>query len=362
MAASSVSDGIARRPRARVTIDGSTLTPLQCSVRVSKHQSADSFFAEIALDEVSGFDEAFWSDTGAIPVTISGTNDAGSETYQNLLTGQVERMQISLAKRTVMLRGQDKTASLIEAKTNEKWLNKTDRDIIEELAGRQGLSVQFDGEAGKSGLEFNQDRNEIASLDSAWNIIVALAKKAGSIAFVKGDILYVQPIDADSGSVYTIDYQRLTEGIAAQSNAVSIALNRDLNLAKEVTVKVQSWRHKAGEAITSEVKSKPKGAAQAKKRLYQFRAPNLTKAQQDRIAKGRMKEILAHEREIEIDLPGDTAIDTLQRLRLTGTGTKFDQDYIMAEVLHRFDVAGGYQMSVRAHNQDAGRGAPETVK
>jgi phage protein D len=267
-----------------------------------------------------------------------------------------------LAKRTVMLRGQDKTAKLIEAKVSEKWLNKTDRDIITDLAARQGLTVEFGADAEKSGLEFSEDRNEIASLDSAWNIIVSLAKKAGCIAFIKGDVLYVQPIDAESGAVYAIDYQRLAEGAIVQSNAIGITLSRDLSLSKEVTVKVESWRHKQGEAITSEVKSKPKSTTAQTRRLYQFRAPNLSKKQQDRIAKGRMKEILAHEREVDIDLPGDVAIDPLQRLRLSGTQTTFDQDYILAEVLHRFDVAGGYQMSVRGHNQDAGRGKPETVK
>lgn len=357
-----MSSGIARAPRARVTVNGTHFTPLQCSVRVSKHQSADTFFCEVALDEVPGFDEKFWSDAAPLAVAVSGTNDIATETYRDLLTGQIERVQVILQKRTAMLRGQDKTALLIEAKSSEKWLNKSDKDIITELAERAGLSVQFNADTDKSGLEFSDDRNEIASLDSAWNIIVTLAKKAGSIAFVKGDTLYVQPIDADNGDPYTIDYQKLTEGVVARSNAAMITLNRDLNLAKEVSVKVESWRHKAGEAVTSELTSKPKGESQAKKRLYQFRAPNLTKKQQDRIAKGRMKEILAHEREIEIDLPGDVEADPLRPLRLTGTGTSFDQDYILAEVLHRFDLAGGYQMSMRAHNQDAGRGAPETVK
>jgi hypothetical protein len=361
-----VSSGIARSPRARITIGGKNLTPLQWSVRLSKHQNADTFFAELSLDEAEGFDEAFWSDTSEIDVTVSATNDVKSEAYQALLTGQIDRPQIMLRQRLVMVKGRDKTAKLIEAKVNEKWLNRTDKEIIEDLAGREGLTVQFDADAAKSGLEYNEDRNEIASLDTSWNIIVALAKKAGCVCFVKGDVLYVQPIDADNGEVFKVDYRKWSEWAqthSAQSNAVNIALSRDISLGSDVSVKVQSWRHKQGEAISSEIRSKGKGdSAQSKKRLYQFRAPNLTKSQQDRIAKGRMKEILAHEREIDIDLPGDVALTPLRKLRLTGTGTKFDQDYILAEVLHRMDVVGGYQMSVRGHNQDAARAAPEAVQ
>jgi hypothetical protein len=49
-------------------------------------------------------------------------------------------------------------------------------------------------------------------------------------------------------------------------------------------------------------------------------------------------------------------------LALNGTGTEFDQSYIISDIVHRFDFDGGYQMTVSAFNQDDDRGEPTQIQ
>ena len=45
----------------------------------------------------------------------------------------------------------------------------------------------------------------------------------------------------------------------------------------------------------------------------------------------------------------------------TGTGTGFDQQYIMSGIIHRFDLDGGYQMTINANSKDSQRGTTEQL-
>lgn len=348
-----------RRPRVYISVNGQSLPLIEGSVNVSLHQSADTFYVKLPLDNEAGLDETFWSDTAPIPVTINGTNDQSQGTMTALLVGQVDEPLIDFAQRTVMIKGRDLTQALTDLKTNEKWQNLSNQDVITQLAGRAGLTVNFAGSTDQSGLQFDQDYNEISDLDACWNVIVACAKRLGCIAFIKGTVLYIQPLDQAPSDFFTIDYSRPSAGQLMSGNFVGLTCARNLNLAKDATLEVSSWQHKQGKTVTSKFKSKGKGDGNAS--IYQFRAANLTKEQQDRIAKSHLKETLSHERQVRLtNHPGDVTLNpATMGVQLTGTGTGFDQNYILSNVTHRFSVGGGYVMDLSAHSQDKSRGEPE---
>ncbi len=175
-----------RKPRPLVVIEGNRLSPIECSVNLSLHQSADTFYARLPLDNNAGLDETYWMDTAPILITILGTNDAVTDSFTTLLTGQVDESSVDFSQRVVLIRGRDLTAQLIDLKTDERWLNTSNEDIISQLAERVGLNVKISEGADKAGLQFDQDYNEISDSDSCWNVIVACAKRLGCIAFVKG--------------------------------------------------------------------------------------------------------------------------------------------------------------------------------
>jgi hypothetical protein len=348
-----------RQPRAFVAVAGASLVPIECSVDVSLHQSADTFYAKLPLDNDAGLDEVFWAGTAPIPVTINATSDQLIGGMTALLVGQADEPLIDFAQRTVLIKGRDLTGALTDLKTSEKWQNLSNLDIITQLAGRAGLTVNFAGTTDQAGLQFDQDYTEISDLDSCWNVIVASAKRLGSIAFVKGSVLYIQPLDAAPSSFFKINYSRPTPSQIASGSFVGLTCARNLNLAKDTSIELQSWQHKQGKSVTSKFRSKGKHTG-SNPSIYQFRAANLSKEQQDRIAKSHLKETLSHERQIRLtNHPGDVTVNpATMGVSLTGTGTDFDQDYILSNVIHRFSREG-YVMDLSAHSQDASRGEPE---
>jgi hypothetical protein len=352
-----------RQPRIYVSVNGETLTPIECSVDVSLHQSADTFYCKLPLDNDAGLDETFWAGTAPIPITINGTSDQATGGMTALLIGQADEPLIDFAQRTVMIKGRDLTASLTDLKTSEQFQNQSNQQIITTLAAQVGLTVNFAGTTDMAGLQFDQDYNEISDLDSCWNVIVACAKRLGCIAFVKGMVLFIQPLDATPSNFFKINYQRPTAQQIASGSFVGLTCARNLNLAKDASIELQSWQHKQGKTVTSKFQSKGKNTS-SNPSIYQFRAANLTKEQQDRVAKSHLKETLSHERQIRLtNHPGDVTVNpATMGASLTGTGTDFDQDYILSNVTHRFSLVGGYVMDLSAHSQDSSRGEPEQLQ
>jgi phage protein D len=353
-------------PRCLIKVNGESVAPIECSVHLSIHQGADTFEAKLPLLPALGLDAAFWSNTVPIPIEIDGTNDVNTASYSPLLIGQADRVQVILHESAVAIRdGRDKTAALLDTKTTQQWVNQTDQQVITSLAQQAGLTVQFRAQPISAGLDMDADYyNELSDQDSAWNVVVALAKKAGCIAFVKGTTLYVQPIDAAPPNGYfVLQYAQPTPQQLAQANVPMIALEHNLALAKTTTVTLQSWQHQQGQAITSSFQSIGKDANSAPL-VYTHREANLTKQQQDRIAAAHLKAVLNHEREVTANnTPGDvTAIPGVMGLTLKGSGTDFDQNYVFAEAMHRFSNDGGYMMDLTAHSQDASRGEPTQLQ
>lgn len=355
-----MSDGFVRAPRCIVSTDGGDCVPIDCEVSVSQHQSADTFNAKIALDGPDGIGASFWADTSPINVTVMATNDANSGGYTQMFTGQVDKVEIDFEDRTVHISGRDKTSGPLDQKTNEKWLNKQPQDIISDLAGRSGLGVNFSGQSpDRAGLKYKDDYNRISELDSHWNVIVRLSKMLGCIAFVKGSTLNIQPYDFSGGGTYTISYVPPTPENYAQGNFIKMTCGRDLNLAKDVKVNHKSWQHKEGKAIESEFESSGSGSALL---LHSLKGANMTKAQQDSITKARLAEIISHERTVTIDTYGDVTIDPSMTLVVTGTGTGFDQSYVISDIEHHWSWDQGYRMNVRVRNKDSKRSGGQQNK
>ena len=366
-------DGVtstARQPRVYISVGGAAqsagaparLAPTECSVHLSLHQNADTFYLKLPLDNDAGLDETFWADTAPIPITISATNDIAAGDPTTLLIGQTDEPQIDFAGRAVEIKGTDLTTGLVDLKTDKQWRNKSNQDVINELAGNVGLTVQFGTDTDKAGLQFDQDFNEISDLDSCWNVIVDCAKRLGCIAFVKGKTLYVQPVDQPASNVYALTYQRPTQADFARGNFVRLLCARNLRLAKDISIASSAWQHKQGKKVTSKFHSRGR-ATGSDTLLYQFRGANLTKEQNDRITRNHLRETLAHERVVHVEgLPGDvTAIPPLG-LSLDGTGTAFDQSYVVSDVVHRFSMGAAYLMDITANSPDATRGAPTQLE
>src|SRR5260370_34191343 len=117
--------GFTRQPRC--TVNG--IVPIECSLHISQHQTADTFAAVIALDDPANPGPAYWADTAPIAVTIMATNDVATGSMTQMFTGNGETVHINWDQRTVHVSARDNNSKLIDVKSNEQWLNKQPHDL-----------------------------------------------------------------------------------------------------------------------------------------------------------------------------------------------------------------------------------------
>jgi phage protein D len=226
---------------------------------------------------------------------------------------------------------------------------------VQDIAGRVGLTADVVvANPDKVGLIYKDDYNRISDQDVLFNVLTRLAQREGCMMFVSKNRLVFKPEDQLGGSTYTLTYTRPTPMSFATGNFITLKASRNLAAAKNVTVNVKSWQQKQEAQIESEYQSNGPGGDLT----YTYRAPNLTKQQADKIAKGRHDEAVGRERNLSIDAPGDVNLDPEMTLALTGTGTGFDQSYVIASITHRF--GDGYRMSISTRNKDKNRKGKQT--
>lgn len=345
--------GVLRAPRAVLSLSGGVITPMEVEVEMTTYRKADTFTAKVSLDSTPGMDEFFWSALTDSSVTILATNDANFGGLAPLFTGNVDVVDIDFVARTAHISGRDFGAKLLETKTNETFLNQNTQQIVQTICSRVGLTANVQlPDSGKVGLIYKTDNARTTDQDSLFNLLTRLAQRAGCIFYVTGTTLNFLPADSVTGAPFVVTYIPPTPLTIAQGSFVALRARRNYVLGRKISVRTRSWQLKQKQAVDSEFDSNGSlnGAVQ-----YEFRAPNMTKDQADAHSKGRLNDIVSQEKTLEIDVPGDTSVTPERPIVLVGTGTAFDQTYILSRVRHTFSQGGGYRMQLSTRNKDKGR-------
>jgi phage protein D len=348
-----------RKPRAWLVVEGQSIPVLECEVSVHRHQSADSFSATISLSRsaAQGMDAGFWADKKSVKAEIKATNGEGGNPGggTTLVKGSLDQVEISFDKGTVHVNGRDRTKELLDKKSREKFQDRTASDIVKEVAGRHGLTVQEDSTQDKAGKQYVRQHDRISDHESEWSLIVALAEREGKVAYIKGDTLYfTAPGNNDSeGGSFTVRYSPPSPQQAASGNFVRLRCLRNLALSGEVKVEVQSFDRRQKKVITG--KKESGGGGEGNPVEYNYRIPGLSQSEADAIADKKLQENTKHEKVIEIEMPGDTSVDPRMMLQLQGTQSSFDQSYFIDSIRHMFGFHIGYEMLITARNKDKGR-------
>ena len=347
-----MANGIARAPRAFLVVNGLRNIPIDCRVDQNALSRTNEFSANLALDATPGMDESFWSTVSNINVSVQATNDATLPGFSELFRGRIDEIEIDWFARSVNVRGRDSSSDLMEMKTTEQFKNLTSAEIVSEIASRVGLTADVSiPNADRVGLIYETDYDRITDQDVLFNVLVRLADREGCTFFVAGSTLIFKPADQLGGTAFTVNYRRPTPATFASGNFTRLRTTRNAPLAKNVNITVNSWRLKQKQAIKSAWSATGSVSGNSN---YTFEAPNLTKQQADKIAKNRLNDITSREKTIEVDVPGDVTVSPVNSLVLTGTGTPFDQSYIISGVLHDF-AASGYRMTIAGRSRDSGR-------
>lgn len=343
-----------RAPRASIKVNGVDIIPIECEIRENTHHQADTMGATVSLD-APGADEQFWADLSSLPCTVKATNDYTSGGWVTKFDGKIDDVEIDLFNRVARVTGRDRISDLLDHKTTEQWQNRTTTEVVTDIASRVGLGavVKLLSTADKVGLIYKDDNNLESDADTLWNVLVRLATREGCSVFIKPGtgVLSFMPVDQLGGSTFIVNYQRPTQFAVASGNFTSLRLRRGFAVSKNVKVRVKSYHLRGKKSVSTEMVSNGTVPGES---VYDYRVPGLTKDQADKLAKNRLDEILRHEKGMQIDMPGDVALDPTFMLQLSGTGTSFDQSFIISSVVHRFGEAG-YRMLIDVRNQDRKR-------
>lgn len=337
----------ARAPRLRLLANGGEVPGVvEAEIRSNNHYAADRFHVAVALGAMLA---APWAATDEIAAEIAVSLDGGL-TWSSLVQGAVDRVEIDPISRMLWLAGRDRTAALIEARTQETFANRTASEIATLLAERHGLQADVQATTTLVGRYWQRDHDRI-TLDqfsraiTEWDLLVTLAQHEGFDVWVSGAVLHFRAARQADGPA----------AVLRPANLTGLRLERSLTLARDIEVVVKSWNARQQAAFQQTAKA-ARGGSRGRRspQRYVYVVPNLSPDAALHLAQRRLAELTHHERVIIAEMPGDLVLLPRMQVVLEGSGTGFDQLYWIDEVERHLSVHGGFTQQVRARNASTG--------
>jgi phage protein D len=337
-----------RAPRLQVIANGQIVAgAMEAEVISNNYYAADRFNASIALGIDPWAEASFWASEPDILLDVQFSLDGGGS-FTSLVQGAVDSVSIDPTCKMVHLEGRDLTASLIEARTQETFANRTSSEIASLLAGRHNLTPYVSPTTTPVGRYYQSEHDRI-TLDqfshatTEWDLLVFLARHEGFDAFVQGQALYFQPTAQASEPWVTL----------RPEDVIDLRMERSLILARDIEVVVKSWNSRQNDAFVQRARacrSGGGGRSNGSPQCYVLVRPNLTPDDALKLAQRRLAELTRHERTIRINMPGELALSPRSIIALQGTGTEFDQAYYIDVIERRLRRDGGLTQRILAKN------------
>lgn len=356
----------ARQPRGAVKVNGELITGWTLfEIDNNGFFSADSFRCTFANAALPVDRNAAWFSEQQdmfVELFIGFPPDANSYTpaqLQSWIYGQVDDIDLDPVTNTIEVTGRDLTRLMIDTKTTEKWPNKTSSQIATLIAQAHGLTPVVQATTTKAGKLYAIDFVNLAVEHSEWDILTYLADKEGFRAWVRGQSLFFQPVpDPTKTEPYEMVWQpRTTERGVPVANFEMLKLQRSLTVSRGIQVVIRSFNAKTGKALTVAFPpNKPKSIKVGKStvgqgsQVYTKTIPGLDRAAALQRAQNWYQQLVAHEMKMQFAFPGDNSLDVTSIVKLSGTGTAWDQNYYPDSISRVMTVNGGYALSGHAKN------------
>jgi hypothetical protein len=308
-----------RSLNALITIGGTSIPIISGGADQEATRRSSTMHALCALKDFPGR-EAFFA-------SLSDNSGAIYSGSTALVDGEWDTASIDLVDGLVRLSGRDKSAALHEKKSSEKFNNMSRSEVVQKVAGRNGLQAQVDNSSLKAGKLFQIDWAKLTDGVSDAAIIHKLAELEGARWWVKGTTLYFKG-KSDISSNYAVQY-RAPAGGPASGNFIRLSFSINLQAAKTLNGN--------GGTLT-----------------WNYRHPGLEQDHADDLALKKLAEHSRHELTVDVEMVGDPQIDVGMGLQLQGTA--FDQVFEM-DAVHHMLGPGGHTMKIIAKSAKEGRSA-----
>lgn len=345
----------------RVMLNGVAIAGCRATeIASGRSAQAASFRVKLVASDVARHLGTGWVDQSQITVTIdysvSLTWDRGSTPeWVRMITGTADRIVMDQVSGEVTLHGRDHAARLIDLPLQEGFLNKTSSDVAVGLAEQVQLTSNVDVTTGLIGQYFQiqHTRSVLASssrYNNAWDLLVELADLENFELWVDGTTLYFKQPSMTDQNVLEVTYA--IPGFAPSSSSLtisSLSLERSLGLGTPSQIEVASWNSRQRRQVTASYPSAVDGTV----RKFQLIKPNLLPDEAEALAKNTYTRLRAHERVLTATMAGELVLTPQHRIRLTGTGTAWDQTYTIDRIEREMSLEGGFleHLTARADTQ-----------
>lgn len=337
---------------------------LEAEVGTSDHQVAGWFRVTLALGADAAVTTASLSQmTETVAEIRVGLAEAGlpqaTALWHSLLIGTVDTIAIDMAAGTAQLTGRDFSALFIDSLTAETFANRTASEIAQTLAIRHGLSPEVTTTNTLVG-RYYQDGHDLSSLHQSsatvteWDLLQALAEAEGFDLFVQNrSLFFTPPPDQSIPATW-----RWMPGGLESTTMTALRLERSLALARDIVVTVQSWNSRDARMVTQTVRASAQGSLRRSAAIsgsgnaatYVLIRPNLSAADAMTLAATTLADLSRHERVVTATMPGEVALAPRSLVTLSGTGSDFDQTYVVDEIVRRISMRDGFMQTVRCVN------------
>ncbi|QMV32418.1 hypothetical protein 8G_00024 [Ralstonia phage Hyacinthe] len=352
----------ARQPRAIVTVAG-VQVPAWVSFEVTNNTfyQADTFRVSFAASALPAETDANWfSNQKEAFVEIFAGFPSDPTNYSetdltSLIYGRVDDIEYDPVSTLLTLTGRDLTAAFIDAKTTIQYQNLTSSQVAAQLAANHGLTVSGPATKTQAGTFYAYDHVSMTDQRSEWDILTWLAQQEGFVCYVAGKVLHFEPRPPAPAEPYELRWT-LDENGHPTANVQDLKVSRSLTVAKGITVVVRSWNAKHSKGFVAYYPRKGKGTQAGaaspfgNSQIYSIVRGGLDQASALALAQQLHREITQHEMKLRARLPADNILTQTAMLRLSGTGTKFDQDYFVDSITRSMSLDEGYVMEVSAKN------------
>jgi hypothetical protein len=267
-----------------------------------------------------------------------------------LITGEIDTINFDLIGRTIRVHGRDKSAKLHEKMTSEKWLNRKGSDIVSELAGRVGISVNAGISSLLAGKMLQQDYVRLSDNVTYAQIIHKISEFDGARWWLDASgVMNYMSANSPNG-IYTLNYVPPTNGYIT-ADSMKLNISRNVQAGKSIKVTVKSWHPKDKKVYQKQSTVEGSGGPLE----YNYDIPNLKQDHVDQHAKSRANEIARQELKLTASVAGDPSCNVAMGLQLTGT-RYWDQLYEMDCVHHEIGMSG-HRTHITARSGKGGRTA-----
>jgi hypothetical protein len=367
------SGSLTNRPRLRFMVNGVAITGAKSAeVTQTNYAQGSTWHATVAIDLSKPLQTPWWDPT-AVPVPdidfimqfglLPAGAAEGALSWQNLIQGLVDEVRFDPIRGLLDISGRDYLAKLLDTRITEAWLNKTSGEVLALLIQAAGLTadVQIIGSVTGQYYQIAHVRSALTAshrFNNAFDLARFLCNAEGCDMWADGKTIRVRKSLSDTSSPFLITYQAPGAQAYATLAGIRLDLERNLLIAKGTVVRVLSWDSRQKKTVdkrwpaTGSSGTTGTNAAASGGTLHTFKRPNLTADQATALAHQLYDQIVAHQRTVTYEMPGEFALTPRQPVRLSGTGTTWDGALRIDSITRSLDVEGGFRQSLTLRNRD----------